>query len=1277
MSTRLSRIATTFVIFAAATAFAQSNQGTITGTISDPAGAVVAGAQIEVKNADTGVVYQGGTSNTGNYVIPVPAGTYQITVNVPGFKRFVESNVQVVVATDTRKDVTLAIGEANEAVTVADTAPLLKTESGEMSHLVEVKDADELPVLTIAGGGYAGATQMGNIRNPLQTSLLLPGVQFANDMELVVNGLPSNSEVIRIEGQDATGTIWKVYQQRSQTMSVDAVQEVNVQTSNFAAEYGGDAGGSFNFTMKSGTNQLHGSGYDYFVNEALNAGLPFTDAGTQDPAKEGQHIRNTQRRNDFGGTIGGPVRIPKIYNGTNKTFFFFNFEQYRENREISNGLMSVPTEAYRNGNFGTAGCLNFNAATNSCPAGNTPLTMNGAPAVDSAGQALFYGEVFDPSTTRLVNGYNVRDPFPNNTIPLTRMDPVALAIQKMLPLPNAPGIVNNYNIPGYLLWTHTTDFSWKIDHSLSSTAKLALFVNHYAWNQNQANGFAPQQYPFTGVMPIGYRNWNERLNFDYTLKPTLLLHVGIGYIHQFEPYLPYVGTKQSFNQNSIGLHGYFDPNLFPTIFALGNTLTGGWANSASYPAIPSGASNLFGSVNGLGGTFETWLYEQKPTANVSLTWVRGNHIFKYGGELVVEGYPSESNWRANGNFTFSNAETADPWQNGMPLNYTNGSGFNYASFLLGTPDSFSLVPPTQTKLGNHQFAFFAQDSWKATRKFTLDYGLRYDFGTYLTEQYGREQFASFSTPNPTVGGLPGAGIFGGYGPGRCNCQMSHNYPYAFGPRLGAAYQINPKTVLRAGAGVMYGSVMTPGGQSYGAAGYYTYNPLGYGITPMPNGLAGGNPYPNLTWPVFNIGNYPVLSNGLLPPASAYTFYDPSARPPRVMQWSFGIQRELQKDIVVEATYVGNREVWGAATAEDQIASNSLNNAILAHYGLSLSNPANRALLTSLIGSPQAIAAGFGPAYPGMPLTQTVAQQLRPVPQWPGAQTGNLGPPIGKTWYDSLQTKITKRFSHGLSLQGSFVWSKALVNGTGSEEGGITTLAGVPIYNDIYNYGINKQLNQLVRPEAAVISGSYVTPKLPSAASGGMKVLSQVVKDWQLGWVLRYQNGALIQTPYSNNQLNLQLGRAGGGTFWNYVPGVNPLLVDPNCGCFNPQTTLALNPKAWTDAPGGTFGVSAPFYNNVRWQRQPGEALSFGRNFRMGKEGKYNLFVRAEFQNPFNRLFLSMPATGVAAGATGASNPATPPSTSAGVYTGGYGYIATIGGAGAQPRSGQVVARFTF
>jgi len=1242
------------LLLAASGLFAQSNQGTITGTISDPSGAVVPTAQIEVKNQDTGIVYKGGTSATGNYVIPVPPGTYQIAVDAAGFKKYVQQNVQVIVATDTRKDVKLEVGQSSDVVTVTETAALLKTESGEMSHLVTINDADQLPVLTIAGGGYLGATTMGNIRNPLQTSTLLPGVSFANDNQLVVNGLPSNSESIRIEGQDSTGTIWKVYQQRSQPAGVDAIQEVSVQTSNYAAEYGQAGGGYFNYTMKSGTNQLHGSAYDYLVNEAMNAGLPWTDAGTTNSLKSGQHIRNAQRRNDYGFTIGGPIRIPKIYNGTNRTFFFFNFEQYRENRLVANGLASLPTQAYRSGDFGNAGCFSFSNAAGACASSTpVPLTIAGAQPADPLGQKLTYGELFDPNSTQVVNGFQVRTPFANQTIPVSRFDPVAVAIQNMLPLPNAPGLINNYNIPGYVNFTHTTNFSWKLDHSLSPTKKLSWYYAHYGWDQANANGFTQA---FTSAVPNAYRNHTTRVNYDQSITPTLLLHVGIGYLHQREPTIPV-----TFDQTKLGLRGYFETDIFPTIGGTNNATAGG------------------GLSTGLGGGFKAVIFEEKPTANANLTWVKGNHSFKYGGELTIEGYPEQSWWRANGNFTFSNAETGNPWTNTQTgWNFTNATGFNYASFLLGLPDSMAVSNITETKLGNHLMGFYAQDSWKVTRKLTLDYGLRYDFQTYLKEQYGRFQVPSFTTPNPTVGGRLGAGIYEGYGGGRCNCAFAHNYPYAFGPRVGVAYQINPKTVLRAGAGVTYGITQTPAGTSYGVADYYQFNAAGYGISPLPGGLQSPNPYPNITWPDFSPGKFPILNGGLLTPLGPPYYYNPEARPPRILQWSFGIQRELSRDLVAEVTYVGNREVWGAAPYEDQIAANAITPDILAHYGLSLSNAADRSLLTSLIGNNQAATArGILPAYNLMPPNQNVAQQIRPVPQWGTLGFVSLGPAIGKTWYDSLQVNGTKRFSHGLQAHSSFVWSKGLVNGTGAETGQF--VAGIPQFNDIFNYGQNKQLNQLTRPLATEIDGAYTTPGL-GADSKGMKVLSEVVRGWQLGWVLRYQSGALISSPRSNNGINTQLKRADS-TYWNYVPGVNPLLVDPNCHCFNPQTTLVLNPAAWTDAPGGTFGVSAPFYNNVRWQRQPAESMSFGRNFRMGKEGRYNLSLRAEFQNIFNRVFLSTPSSGTVLGVN--VNPATTPTTAngtlaaGGYYTGGFGYIATANGTGATPRSGQAVMRFTF
>jgi len=1246
---------TVFLFLLGLGAFAQSNQGTITGTISDPAGAVVPSAVIEARNVATGVVYRGGTSATGNYVIPVPAGTYEITVNVPGFKKFVQQNVQVVVATDTRKDIALEVGTNSEVVTVEASAPLLKTESGEVSHQVTTNDADQLPVLTIAGGNWAGGTTMGQIRNPLQVAVLLPGVTFMNDQALVVNGMPSNSETIRIEGQDSTGTIWKVQQQLSQGASVDAIQEVAVQTSNFAAEYGQVGGGYFNFTMKSGTNQFHGSAYDYFVNEALNAGLPYTDAGNTNSLKKGQHIRNAVRRTDYGFTLGGPVRIPKVYNGTDKTFFFFNFEQFRENRLISNGVATVPTEAYRNGDFRSAGCYAWIAAANFC-AFRPPIVYTGGPnagqpAIDPNGQTLLNGEIFDPNTTRTVNGAQVRDPFPGQQIPLARMDPVFLAVQKYFPHPTNANLTSNYAIPGYVNWLHTTNWSVKMDHSISPTIKISGYLSRLIENSPNANGY---NYIASAPNPTVNRNVTTRLNYDHTIRPTLLLHLGIGYIWQRQP-----TDYPSFDQSTLGLHGYPVSNRFPSM-----SISGGFFGPNFNDFLTGGYSP------GVGPAFIATIYEEKPTANANLTWVKGNHTFKYGGELTLEGYPEYSRWRSNGQFNFSNAETADPWQNFLPLSVNLPTGFTYASFMLGQVDQLQSSPFTQTRLGNHQLGLYAQDSWKVTRRLTLDLGLRWDYQTYLKEQHGRFQNNSPSTPNPTVGGLPGAGIY----EATCHCSFSHNYPYAFGPRVGAAFQINEKTVLRGGAGVSYGLVQTPAGASYQVADFQSYNSPSYGVSPYPNGFPANNPNPNVVWPTFNPGLYPTPAGGVLPPGNAPFFFNPSARPPRTLQWSVGLQRSIGKDLVVEATYLGNRGVWWAAPSMDQYATNGISDANLAAHGLSRNNPADMALLGLPISDPRVVARGFVPAYAGMPPNTTLAQDIRPVPQWlsPAAW---LGPAVGKTWYDSLQLQGTKRFSHGLSGQASFVWSKATDLGTGAETGQFVT--GIPVISDIYNYGINKQLNQLSRPLALVISGSYTTPKIPGDGKG-MKVLSQVARDWQLGWVLRYQSGALIQSPASTNQLCAELLRGCGSFFTsvsnfdNVVAGKNRLLVDPNSKSFDPTVQQLLNPAAWSEPATGQWGTAAPFYNNYRWQRQPAESMSFARNFRMGKEGRYNLQVRAEFQNIFNRHFYAAPTT--------SSNPAVAPSVNgSGIITGGYGTINTTTGtgAGAVPRSGQAVARFTF
>jgi hypothetical protein len=410
---------------------AQSDRGTITGTVSDPAGAVVSGAPIQARNIQTGASYEGATSTTGNYSLAqLPAGQYEVNVTVQGFKKFTRAGLQVQVAQTVRIDIALEVGATSDSVTVTEAAPLLRTESGELSHNVSVNQMDELPILGI-GAGQAGSA---GIRNPMAMVELIPGTLWSPNSVVRVNGAPNNSQSIRIEGQDATNTGLPGTPAQNQP-SVDAIQEVAIQTSNYSAEFGQVGGGVFNITMRSGTNQFHGSAYDYFVNEIFNAGNPFTTNPNGNP-------RAVARRNDYGFTAGGPVWIPRIYNGHDKTFFFFNFEQFRETQTANNQNQTVPTAAYRAGDF-SAGIL-----PNARVIGVDPVTKAN----------MLEGMIYDPNTTRTFNGQQVRDQFPNNRILPGQFDPVAVKIQALFPNPQGPfanALLSNY-LKTYDLSRHTT-----------------------------------------------------------------------------------------------------------------------------------------------------------------------------------------------------------------------------------------------------------------------------------------------------------------------------------------------------------------------------------------------------------------------------------------------------------------------------------------------------------------------------------------------------------------------------------------------------------------------------------------------------------------------------------------------------------------------------------------------------------------------------------------------------------------------------------------------------
>jgi len=1253
------RVAVLF-LFAVST-FAQSDRGRITGTVSDPAGAVVAAAAIEAKNVATGAVYQAASSGTGNYTIAqLPAGAYQMSITVSGFKKFIRTGLVVEVAGTLRIDAVLEVGTASESVTVTEAVAQLKTEGGEVSHNVSTDTLNNLPILTLVGAaaGIGSANSLGNIRNPLASVQLLPGARITTDTVMRINGMPSNSQSINIEGQDATNGFFKQQNQINQA-GVEAIQEVAIQTSNFAAEYGQAGGGYFNYTMKSGTNQLHGSGFDYFVNEALDAGLPFTDKGFKNAAQAGQHVRNPLRQNDYGFTFGGPIKIPKIYDGHDKTFFFFSFEQFRQSAVTNTTVGIVPTAAQRSGDFAAA-------MTGVC---NGP---------DTAGQSVCFNQIFDPSTNHVVNGSVVRSPFPNNAIPLTSMDPSAKIIQNMIPVANAPGLFN-YAVPAYSNYRHTTIPSIKMDHNLSAKMKLSGYYSANKTFSPQNNGFTQ---PYTALQPQNALAQTIRLNLDTTLTPTLLLHIGAGYLHTSNPQ-----TAPEFDQKTLFPQGipFTAGNFFPYMAGMFSTLGGGWNGGTGFP----------GGNTGVAFTLTPVANDYKPTFNTNLTWVKGNHTFKLGATALFEGIQSVNDSRADGQFAFSAQQTSDPWQNGQPFANTASSGFGYASFFLGTTSSVSTAAPADVRLGTHSYGIYFQDSWKITRKLTFDYGLRWDYAILWKEQYGRMQSAAFDQPNSLIGGRIGTVEY----EATCKCHFANAYPFAFGPHLGVAYQIDSKTVFRAGGAISYAAVSDQAGLNSSAGDFYSIPASAYGANagslfygdPLGPGNHLGNPV--VHWPNFS-PQFPVpAAPGVIPPSSPFVSIAPNTgRLPRTFQWSLGFQREITHNLVVDAAYVGNRGAWWVSPLLAGLNYNALTPQQLLAQGLDVTKTADTTLLNTQINSPNVIArfpqyANPNVVYPGFPNTQTLLQALRPYPQWNGIPPF-LGPPNGNTWYDSLQIKGTQRLQHGLSMQVAYTWQKELTNGTNSNTSYVTP--SPPLINDVFNKALDKQISGFSTPQLLIISFNYQTPKL-QADSKSMKALSWVARDWTYSGVLRYQSGQLLQSPPSANNLlsNLARGPAnnpalwgGGYTFLNRVPG-QPLFlngVDPNCHCIDPTKQLALNPAAWVEPAYGTFGASAPYFNDFRWQRQPSESMAFGRVFRITERASFQ--VRAEFQNIFNRLFYSTPSDGAPFG-VGLTTITTPTGhansygATTGLLSSGFGYVNWVNGGSALPRSGQIVARFSF
>ena len=1239
----------------ASAAFGQTSLATITGTVTDATGAAVAAAAVEVHNLENGAVFKAASSDTGNYsVSQLPVGDYEIAVTVPGFKKYSHTKFHLDAGQTMREDIALQVGEATEAVTVTAESSLLQTESSELVHNVTLSQLDNLPLLSV------GATNDG-VRDYFASSRLLPGIQYTDSGPLgsavtttVINGTPNNSVQARLDGATMNPTSPRLLGATMETQpSTEAIQEVAILTSNFAPEFGTAGGAIVNMITKSGTNELHGTGYDYIVNEALNAAQPYTG------------IRNKLRQHDYGFTVGGPVYLPKIYNGKNKTFFFFSFEQFRQ-KLINNTLPdTVPTAAYRAGDFSNLIATENRLVKTSSGVYQDPLLRN-----------IPSGTIFDPQSARVVNGQLVSDPFNNNQIPLNRFDPVSSKILGMIPQPlgpNAGSAGANYLAPFDESRVSNIP-SIKIDQNVGDKVHMAFYfqrTNTSTPRTITAADDLPNNITGSAISANAARTF--RFNIDHTATPRLLIHYTLGWNDS-----DFLLQSQNYPFNALqtlGIPGQTAARTFPIINTNGLT--------AANVAIPQPANTAEGGLSTIGGSFDQHFFERRPFLGSSVSYVIGSHSVKIGGEIRQQKFP-------NYNYSFSAGQyftaggptvstcTTQPSLVGQTIS-DGFAGFGLASFLLGCESQATINAPIAAMTENYESALYLQDSWKVTRKMTLDYGLRWDYGTYQREQFGR--YASFSpnVPNPSASNHLGGQIF----EATCNCNFAHNYPYAIGPRLGVAYQLNSKTVVRGGFGIVYGANSVQSGSTTNSASSTT-PAFGQTVGLLQNGIPAGV---SIQWPTLaaNAGQAPGAV--VAPP----TLLDPNAgRPMRLLQWNVTVQREIGRNIAVEAAYVANRGVWEEENANPTAAAplaalNAVSQQTLAHYGFTdFTSAAQSALLTTPISRLSAVQQqqlanmGFHLPYANFPTNQTVRQALAPFPQYTGL-LGSTGAPVGKSWYDSLQAKLTKRFSHGLVVNANYTYSKNLA------------LISTP---DPFNRNLGKNLSPFDLPSQFRLTAQYEVPRIHSSLPIlSNKVVAYALSGWGTGWALSYQSAPLVGLPTSSGTVPISnfLGYGPGPA--QLVPGMNPWSVDwtdlngvhhtdpldINCHCFDPTKTVVLNPAAWTNVPNGQFAANQGSIRDFRSFRVPIENANFSRDFRI-KE-RYSLNLRVEFTNIFNRL--QLPTSLALPAGINLGNFATAPTTfqsgpNKGLLSGGFGTILSpLTGSVTGQRAGTIVARFQF
>lgn len=1016
----------------------QTPTGTLQGTVSDESGALVSGAAVTVSNTNTNEAKKLETDSGGRYVVPfLTPGTYTVSIEAKGFNSAKESNIKIDVSQTRAVNFTLSVGAVTQQVEVQASATPLDTATATTGTVIDTRKVIDLPL---------------NGRNPFSLATLVPGVNNVGGASTPHIGGSRNAVneeqldgMTNILPENNVGNNVSAY-----TPIVDSVQEFSVQTNSLSAEYGRFGGGVINLVTKSGTNRWHGGLFEFSRNGVLNANDFFANRAGQ--AKPDSNERQ------YGGTLGGPIDIPKVYNGHDRSFFFFGFQG--DNASSAAVVTdTVPTAAFRNGDFSALGAKIYD-----------PLTAT-----------------LDPAT-----GNYVRSPFPNNMIPAKRFDPVAMKAMSFFPLPNTGGpgaLTNNYIAVGS---NAGNSYQWdsRIDHNFTERWRTFFRLSH-SWSTNTpffdyGSGNPASQ---GGDGPGSGGAWSASWDHTVTFSPSLLGDFRYGFARSYFSRTP---LGAGFDVTSLGL-----PQSLQAVAA---------QRVSEFPRFS------FSNGAGLGNNGYVALIENPLAHDLtgSITKITAHHTIKTGGEwrkmfinFSQYGYPA-------GQFNFDQSWTQ------QILNNANGTGDPYASFLLGLPSGGQVTHEPTAADASIYWAVYVQDDWKVTQKLTLNLGLRWDMDIPRTERYDRLSYWDPNLPSPIQGRVPanaclycrdlvGQMVFVGTPQSKYGRYQGPPQWKDFGPRFGFAYSPYSKMVVRGGFGISYapsalqaaGTTGAPGVQGFGSGTSVNSsfdnqrtinatlsNPFPQGFN-LPLGAAGG--------PSTNLG----LGIG-------ESFFD-SYRNPYSIEWNVNVQHQLPGQMTLELGYIANRGVFlvdgeiGQPYSQVNPIYASLGNQLLAQ----VPNPFYGVITT-----------------PGSPLSQqTVSfnRLLRPFPQYDGVSS--FRKPGADSFYNGIIARLDKRFSNGLSFLISFTGGKAMDN-SAAAVGYLGPISGTRA--DQYNRHLEWSVSPQDISRSVVGNFVYDLPfgKGRKFVNSAPRFANLLISGWQVNGILTFQTGTPIIVGGAFNQTNL-------------------------------------------------------------------------------------------------------------------------------------------------------------